>query len=134
MVISALALLILLFGLTERSHQHRGPRGWPIVGHLPFLLQKDFHRVLRSWSHDFGAVYRINVLGMPGVVVTDPASVATILCRSKEVPEVPKHDVSYRHLNILWGGKSSLFTSSSNETWKLVRKAVASAFSSAKMR
>jgi cytochrome P450 len=134
MVILAAALVVLLFLLAKRSHHHRGPRGWPIVGHLPFLLRKDFHRVLRSWSHDYGAVYRINIFGMPGVVVTDPASIATILCRSKEVSEVPKHDVSYRELNILWGGKPSLFTSSTNETWKLVRKAVASSLSSAKLR
>ena len=126
-------LLILFVALKHRQRIH-GPWGWPIAGHLPYLLQKDFHRVLRSWTDRYGAVYRIQILGMSGVVVSDPASIGLVLCRTADSAEVPKHAVSYKELNLLWGGKPSLFTSDSHETWRLVRKSVASAFSSALMR
>jgi len=132
MVIIAIVLMLLVS--LQQQPRDDGPSGWPIVGHLPYLLRRDFHRILRSWSEQYGAVYKIRVLGMPGVVVSDPASVGAVLCRTSDIAEVPKHDVSYRELNALWGGRPSLFTSASDETWRAVRKSVASAFSSARMR
>lgn len=128
------ALLLVAYLTLRHRHPTYGPWGWPIVGHLPYLLQKDFHRVLRSWSERYGAVYKIHILGMNGVVVSDPASISLVLCRTVDRTEVPKHTSSYRELNVLWGGRPSIFTSDSDETWRLVRKSVASAFSSAMMR
>ena len=132
MVIIILVLVILVAWKARQPSQ--GPWGWPIVGHLPYLLQRDFHRVIRSWSDSYGAVYGMHILGMPGVVVSDPASIGLVLCRTVNRPEVPKHTASYRELNVLWGGRSSIFTSNNDETWRLVRNSVASAFSSAMMR
>ena len=132
-MIIIIVLLVILVTLKARQPS-QGPGGWPIVGHLPYLLQRDFHRVIRSWSDRYGAVYGMQILGMPGVVLSDPASIGLVLCRTVDAPELPKHTASYRELNVLWGGKSSVFTSGSDETWRLVRKSVASAFSSAIMR
>lgn len=129
-----ITLLLVIVVILKARQPFQGPRGWPIVGHLPYLLQRDFHRVIRSWSDRYGAVYGMHVLGLPGFVVSDPASIGLVLCRTVDRPEVPKHTASYRELDVLWGGRSSIFTSDSNETWRLVRKSVASAFSSAMMR
>lgn len=134
-IIVTICLLVYVLCSSRGREVSVGPAGWPIIGHLPYLLRPNFHRILRSWSDMYGPMYKINVFGMPGIILSDPAAIRTVLCRSKETLEVPKHVTSYKELNALWGGKPSLFTSEhGDETWRLVRKAVAPAFSTANVR
>ena len=126
-------LTYVLLSLRKRAC-NSGPSGWPAIGHLPYLLQKDFHKVLQSWSTRFGGAYRVSILGMPGYIISDPVAITSVLCRAKERHEVPKHLASYKELNVLWGGYPSIFTSASDDNWRLVRKTVAPAFSTANLR
>ena len=100
------------------------------------LLRPDFHRVLTAWSKQYGGVYRISILGLPGVVVSEPRAVARVLGRDGALKEVPKHLSSYGQLNLLWGSAEqySIFTGLSTDTWRLVRKAVSPCFSSQNIR
>ena len=135
MIVVVLLWLLTYVVLSFRKRaRNSGPSGWPAVGHLPYLLQRDFHKVLQSWSTRFGGAYRVSILGMPGYIISDPVAITSVLCRAKERHEVPKHLRSYKELDVLWGGYPSIFTSASDDNWRLVRKTVAPAFSIANMR
>ncbi|KAK9812852.1 hypothetical protein WJX72_004712 [[Myrmecia] bisecta] len=106
-----------------------------IVGHMLDVLAPNFHRVFTRWAGQYGGIYRISVMGFPGVVVSDPEAVSHILGRAGCI-DLPKHTASYQVLDLLWGNKGahSIFTSLSNEDWRDVRKAVSSSFSSVNVR
>lgn len=74
------------------------PAGLPIVGNIE-LLSPNFHRVLSGWADQFGSVYRIQVFGMDGVVVSDPVAVGKILGHDHSTPDLPKHTVIYQVLD-----------------------------------
>ena len=141
--IAAIVLLVCFIVLVRRwnrwggtgNHQQMpGPPGTFLLGHITQLLRPDFHRVLTAWSVQYGGVYRISILGLPGVVVSEPRAVARVLGR--DLKDVPKHISSYKQLNLLWGSAEqySIFTGLSTDTWRLVRKAVSPCFSSQNIR
>jgi cytochrome P450 len=135
----AIGAILAVLGYLHRQSQGRGmpgPPGHPIIGHLLQLLRPDFHRVLSRWAEKYGGVYRISILGLQGVVVSDPEAIARVLGRDRGITEIPKHLASYSQLNLLWGDvhQHSIFTGPTSETWRLVRRAVSPCFSSANIR
>ena len=139
-----IALLIVLVSYVVHSIVRRslatirlpGPPGIPFIGHLQQVLQPNFHRILSAWSERYGGIYSISILGLQGVVVSDPEAIAQVLGRDGSENEVPKHLASYAQLNLLWGGvhQHSIFTGLSTNTWRLVRRAVSPCFSTANIR
>ena len=129
-----LAFLAKLFKIRTGSHIP-GPKGTPFLGHLQELLRPNFHRVLSDWADVSGGIYKISILGLPGVVVSDPQAIAQVLGRDTGTA-VPKHLASYQQLNLLWGslGQHSVFTGTNTDLWRAVRKAVSPCFSSANVR
>jgi len=65
-VLGVFAVLFWLFmtrNKTKRLGDFPGPRGWPIVGNVPQVENKVFHRNLTEWSKEFGGIYKINLMG-----------------------------------------------------------------------
>ena len=112
-----------------------GPKGTPFLGHLQDLLRPNFHRVLSDWADLYGGIYKISILGLSGVVVSNPQAIAQVLGRDTGTA-VPKHLASYQQLNLLWGslGQHSVFTGTNTDLWRAIRKAVSPCFSSANVR
>ena len=148
------------------------PARW-LVGHVE-MLAPNFHRFLSRWANELGGIYRIQIFGMDGVVVSEPVAVGRILGHDHTLRELPKHAIIYQVLDQVWavvlssfgifgrnqndshpslrmfslllildfpvlqlwgdGTVHSIFTDLNTDTWKLVRKAVSSAFSSASTR
>ena len=132
-------LLYACFALKQRKQRLSslsGPPGAPFIGNLYDLLRSDFHRVLNHWAEQYGGLYKIDLLGLQGVVVSDPSAIAQILGRVRGSSEIPKHTLSYKQLNLLWGDidQYSIFTGHSTELWKTVRKALSPCFSPASIR
>jgi cytochrome P450 len=133
-------ILFIVFCLARNNRRQilglKGPRGTPILGNLRELLRPNFHRVLSDWAEQYGGVYGIRILGLDGVVVSDPDAVAEILGRERTSSEIPKHQLSYKQLNLLWGkvDQHSIFTGQNTERWRSTRKAVSPCFSSANVR
>ena len=114
-----------------------GPRGRPLVGNLADILRPDFHKVMAHWAAKYGEVYRINILGLDGVVVASPEAVSTVLGMGGHPgSEVPKHVQSYWALDLLWGtgDTHTVITGLNTDTWKTVHRAVAPCFNSAAVR
>ncbi len=134
-VLISLILVAAILPWLRRQPVIPGPKGTPLIGHLREVLRPDFHRILSEWASVYGGIYRINILGLPGVVVSDPQAVAQVLGRDTG-SAIPKHLASYQQLNLLWGSlrQYSIFTGSNTELWRAVRKAVSPCFSSAKVR
>lgn len=130
------AVLSFLYRQSRGGRRIPGPPGHPIIGHLLHILQPSFHRMFSAWSKEYGGIYGIRVLGLQGLVVSDPEAIAQVLGRDKGVAEIPKHLASYSQLNLLWGGvqQHSIFTGPTSEIWRLVRRAVSPCFSSANIR
>ena len=105
----------------EDGQQIPGPPGTPLLGHLLQILRPDFHRTLTAWSEEYGGVYRISILGLAGIVVSEPGAIARVLGRDGLTQEIPKHLASYKQLNLLWGSEQqhSIFTGLSTDTWRL---------------
>lgn len=77
-----------------------GPKGHFICGHLNDLLHRNYHRKLASWSTTYGSMYRINVLGVQGLVISDPRTIATLLGQDRGISAVPKLS-SYQELDMV---------------------------------
>lgn len=111
-----------------------GPSGHLWTGNLSDILKPNFHRVMARWAAKYGEVFRINVMGLHGVVVACPDTIARLFGRGDD--DIPKHVGSYWHLDILWseGRTHSIFTDLSTDTWRAVRRAVAPCFSASAVR
>ena len=111
-----------------------GPRGRWGSGNLADILQPHFHRVMSRWAAKYGEVYRVQVLGLNGVVVACPETIQRLFGRGND--DIPKHVGSYWHLDILWseGRTHSIFTDLATDSWRAVRRAVAPCFSTAAVR
>ncbi|XP_013408725.1 cytochrome P450 1A2 [Lingula anatina] len=65
----------------DRRTQRRlppGPRGWPILGHLPYLGSHP-HQVLARWRENYGDIYRIRMGSKTVVVVNGLAATRHVL-------------------------------------------------------
>ena len=114
-----------------------GPPGRLLLGNLADILRPDFHKVMARWAAKYGEVFRINILGLDGVVVASPEAVSAVLGMGGHPgSEVPKHAQSYWALDLLWGSGDThtVITGLNTDTWKTVHRAVAPCFSSAAVR
>ena len=59
-----------------------GPRAWPLIGHIPYLLKEPW-RVFYEFSNKYGIVYVIRLWFKPMLVVSDPELVK-IMFRERE--------------------------------------------------
>ena len=66
------------------------PGSW-LWGHLGAMAAPDYHRALTRWAETYGAIYRIRILGLPGVIVSDPLAAGQLLGHDRKTPDVPKH-------------------------------------------
>ena len=61
------------------------PRGWPVLGNLFQLRDRQCHLNLENWIREFGPAFRFTVFGINALVVSDHAVVTDILRRRPEV-------------------------------------------------
>ncbi|KAK9827287.1 hypothetical protein WJX81_000437 [Elliptochloris bilobata] len=89
---------------------------------------------MSRWSAKYGEVFKVQVLGLHGVVVACPETIQRLFGRGDD--DIPKHTGSYWHLDILWGeGRThSVFTDLATDSWRAVRRAVAHCFSTGAVR
>ncbi|KAF5828281.1 cytochrome P450, partial [Dunaliella salina] len=106
----------------------------PVLGNALEVVRPDFHRLLLEWANKYGGIYRVKVLWMEGLVVTDPAAVAAICGRGAE--GLDKADIVYSPINQMCTPRAhpNLLTSPADNKWKAVRKAVAVSFSANNIR
>jgi hypothetical protein len=89
---------IALFLYAKRSRRKQGlelkdaptPPGRLFTGHLFDLLMPSYHRTLHLWSQMYGEIFRINVLGLHGLVVCCPKIISHILGQERGTAELPK--------------------------------------------
>ena len=67
-----------------------GPKGHLLFGHLRDLLCSDYHRKIACWAAEYGPIFLVNVMGVKGLVISDPSVIATLLGRERGVPAAPK--------------------------------------------
>lgn len=101
----------------------------PVVGNILECLRPDFHRKVLEWSNIYGGIYRLKFLWQDALVVTDPVALAAIMGRGEGAMD--KAALVYAPINKMCDphGNANLLTSSADETWKAIRKAVAVSFS-----
>ncbi|CAL5219591.1 g1454 [Coccomyxa viridis] len=118
--------------LYQRVKQYPGPPSDSLfLGNTQPARRMDRHNLFTEWSNKYGPVVRRRFLDINILQVTDPAIIAEAL-RSKELDKKTVSDA----LNYFAGPHAlpTLLTAESTERWKVVRKAVATAFSTANMK
>lgn len=63
---------------TETEQQFSGPWGFPIVGHLPFLVNKP-HQKFAHWARKYGPVFRIRMGSRSTLIVNGHDAVKDVL-------------------------------------------------------
>eukprot|EP00775_Hariotina_reticulata_P012934 gene12934-13062_t len=135
-VVLLAGLLLLVYWYLHRRPTYDldnvpGPWGHakPIVGNVLECLRPDFHRQLLQWSDKYGGIYRLKFLWKDALVVTDPTALAAIMGRGEGAMD--KASLVYAPINRMCDphGNANLLTSSADDTWKAIRKAVAVSFS-----
>jgi len=132
---SLVIIAIAVYWLTRDSKfdMDKVPGPWrtavPVLGNILDLLTPNHHRQILAWTNQFGGIYRFKLLFKDILIVTDPESVATIMGRGEGA--LDKSAVAYGHVSqmVSKDGHPNLLTAASDETWKIVRKAVAVSFS-----
>ena len=91
-----IVLAVVLLFLKENVRRTKyfsgvvGPKGHFLFGQLRDLLCSDYHRKLACWAADHGPIFGINVMGVKGLVISDPSVIATLLGQVHGVPVAPK--------------------------------------------
>ena len=106
-ICSVVAVVVAIFWIvnffsakTSKLKHVPGPPGRPLVGHLFYLLQPSYHRTLFKWCQQYGELYRINVLGVQGLVVSCPKIISQLLGQERGTPGLPKLS-AYEELNMV---------------------------------
>lgn len=60
-----------------------GPRGLPLVGHVPFVTMEFSHNQFRKWSTTYGSILKIKVGATYVVVLNDLDSIKEVLCKNE---------------------------------------------------
>ena len=97
-----LRFIVGLLGNTPANDLSRipSPRKAPVIGHLKDLLDESYHKTLTSWASEFGNIYKLNVLGLEGLVVCDPTIIGQILGQERGITELPKL-AAYQQLDMV---------------------------------
>ncbi len=69
-----------------------GPRGWPLIGHVAYLLNEPWVAFV-GWAARYGGAYKLWVWNKLFVVVSDPDMVREIFVERRTT--YPKDDWSY---------------------------------------
>lgn len=78
-----------------------GPPGYPLLGHMPYLLSEPWLR-FAEFAAKYGPVYRLWVFGKLFVVVTDPELVKQIFVTRRA--HFPKDKWTYKYFTCVgWG-------------------------------
>ena len=104
-------------------------QSFPIVGNVLECLRPDFHHVILDWADKHGGILRAQFLWQDALVVTDPAALAAIMGRGEG--GMDKASLVYAPINKMCDPhvNPNLLTSTADDTWKAIRKAVAVSFS-----
>ena len=100
------ATLCYLLWTSKRLAQHvmlariPGPPGHIVFGHLRDLLHRDYHRKFGAWSREYGTIFRINVMGVQGLVISEPRVIASLLGQDRGVAALPKLQ-AYQQLDMV---------------------------------
>ncbi|KAK9103251.1 hypothetical protein Sjap_020505 [Stephania japonica] len=127
LTVSSLALLIIwyiwttLHSKSRKPHNLRyppGPRGLPLVGHLPFL-DPQLHTYFANLATTYGPIYKLKLGNKLGVVVTSP-SLAREILRDNDVT-FANHDVPLVARVVAYGGSDVVWTPYGPE-WRMLRR------------
>ncbi|KAL5538037.1 hypothetical protein UlMin_044522 [Ulmus minor] len=116
--LAVLALLWLRRGSKANPPLPPGPRGFPIVGYLPFLAG-DLHRQFTQLSTLYGPIYKLWLGGQLCVVVNSPSLVKEVV-RDKDVI-FANRDPIIAIMVATYGGRDIVLSPYGPE-WKKMRK------------
>ncbi|KAK9807492.1 hypothetical protein WJX72_000759 [[Myrmecia] bisecta] len=110
------------------------PKGRWLLGSVADIASPTHHKWLTACAAELGGIFSLRLAVINAVIVTDPHLVAEVLSRSGEVEK--SVDSVYSHFNVLLHAKGlpNIFTSRTDDYWKLVRKSVAPAFNPKNIR
>ncbi|KAK9103248.1 hypothetical protein Sjap_020502 [Stephania japonica] len=126
LTVSSLALLVIwytwstLHSKSRKPHNLRyppGPRGLPLVGHLPFL-DPQLHTYFANLATTYGPIYKLN-LGSKLTVVVTSSSLAKEILRDHDVT-FANHDVP-SVARVAYGGSDVLWSQYGPE-WRMLRR------------
>ncbi|GMH38538.1 hypothetical protein BSKO_06422 [Bryopsis sp. KO-2023] len=133
-IAAAIAVVISTWAMWPRRYDlDRIPGPWkhgmPVLGNVLEILTPSFHRVMLKWANKYGGVYRMKVLWRDILIISDPREVARIVGRGEGGQD--KSADLYLPINQMVepNAHPNLLTSSSDNKWKTIRKAVAVSFS-----
>jgi hypothetical protein len=95
----------LAFSLQKRRLAHiPGPPGYPIVGHIPYLLKEPWMR-FAGFTTTYGPLYKLWIWHKLFVVIADPALVKRVFFDRRAI--YPKDNWSYKFFECVGGGAGS---------------------------
>lgn len=100
-----------------------GPQGWPVIGNLLQLKSTRLHLILEDWARQFGAFYKLKVLGHRVLILSDPEIILQVL---KARPDNFRRNKALDTVFSDMGIKSLL--SAEGEQWKRQRVLTTKAF------
>lgn len=107
---------------TIRMDQLPGPPGLPVLGNLLQIKIEKIHRIIESWSHAYGSVFRIKLGLVPILVITAPEGIQYVLKnRPEKFRRMSKMDSTIREMGVL-----GVFNAEGSD-WKRQRKLVSQA-------
>ncbi|XP_058008182.1 cytochrome P450 93A3-like [Hevea brasiliensis] len=101
-----------------KAHLPPGPRGFPILGYLPFL-GPNLHQLFMELAQNYGPIYKLSIVQKLCVIISSPTLVKEIV-RDQDIafanrnPTIAAKTFSY-------GGKDIAFAPYGPE-WRLLRK------------
>ncbi|KAK6156726.1 hypothetical protein DH2020_010974 [Rehmannia glutinosa] len=72
LTLSILCSIIKLIKSSSNTNTPPGPRGFPIVGYLPFL-RRDLHHLLTELSHQYGPIFKLRLGDKLWIVINSPS-------------------------------------------------------------
>ncbi|KAJ4954939.1 hypothetical protein NE237_011722 [Protea cynaroides] len=114
-----LFLIPIIFRRRNWRNAPPGPRGWPILGYLPYLTKGNIHGILFNLSKTYGPFYSLPLGQKPGIVITSP-EVAQEILKHKEA-SFSSRTITEAVRTITYDATSCVFVPHS-ERWRLLRK------------
>ncbi|KAG2497951.1 hypothetical protein HYH03_004213 [Edaphochlamys debaryana] len=111
-----------------------GPPGHSALGNITAVMRPDYHVQMLDWANQYGGIFKFSLGFQWVVVVSDPAVAVQVLGRGPN--SIPRKCVGYKFFDLATNasGAHSFFTTSDEGQWMAIRKAAASAFSSANVK
>ena len=106
-----------------------GPPGLPLIGNLHQIKPEKFHLILEQWAAQYGAAYKIQLMGRRIVVTTDPKWTDQIL---KARPETFRRDSKLASITAEMGSEGVF--SAEGQAWRAQRKLSVAALAQRNLR